>query len=188
LKDTSLPGAARRGLLDTMVQGSIVDLFLSCGLAVAPQPRSVLQMATAAGREVSAVISFTSRQGSQEPPRPGRLALSIPEELFALMKLESTRQPQPFDWVRELTNQLAALLKHRLLPFDVEMQPGLPSLVSRAMLEEHQTRTRFPNARTYIARTLRSEIIVTLQCEIDELRLNYAGAVDIASAGDVIVF
>jgi hypothetical protein len=183
-----LPGAARRGLLDTMVQGSIVDLFLSCGLAVAPQPRSARQIAIPVGRGVSAVINFTSQQGLQEPPRPGYMALSVPEELFALMKLESTRLPQQFDWVRELTNQLAARLKHRLLPFDVDMQPALPNLVSRSALEEQQSRTRFPNARTYVARTLRSELIVNLQCGIDESRLNYAGAVDVANAGDVIVF
>ena len=142
-----MSGAARRGLLDTMVQGSIVDLFLSCGLAVAPQPRSARQMTTPVGREVSAVINFTSQQGPAEPPRPGRLALSVPEELFALMKLESTRQPQHFDWVRELTNQLAARLKHRLLPFDVDMQPALPNLVSRSALEEQQTRTRYRTRR-----------------------------------------
>ena len=134
------------------------------------------------------MINFISQQGPAEPPRPGRMALTVPEELFALMKLESTRQPQHFDWVRELTNQLAARLKHRLLPFEVDMQPALPSLVSRSALEDQQSQARFPNARTYVARTLRSEIIVILQCGIDESRLNYAGAVDVANAGDVIVF
>lgn len=170
------------------MQGSIVDLFLSCGLAVAPQPRAARATTAPAGPAVSAMINFTSRQGPEEPPCPGRVALTIPEELFALMKLESTRQPKQFDWVRELTNQLAARLKHRLLPFDVDMQPALPNLVSRSALDEQQARERFPNARTYVARTLRSEIIVTLQCGIDESRLNYAGAVDVANAGDVIVF
>ena len=186
MHNTSLPGTARRSLLDTMVQGSIVELFLSCGLAVAPQPRSAPQAAKLARTEVSAVIRFTSQQGAQEPPRPGRIALSVPEELFALMKVCSTLRLQQFDWVRELANQLAARLKHRLLPFEVDLQPGLPSSVSRATLEEHHA--RFPNTRIYAARTLRAEIIVALQCEIDESRLNYAGAVDIANAGDVILF
>ena len=57
------------------------------------------------------------------------------------MKLESTRQPHEFDWIREQMNQLAARLKHRLLPFDIDM-PALPNLVSRSALEEQQTRTR----------------------------------------------
>jgi hypothetical protein len=184
--DTSGAGAARPGVLDTMVQGSIVELFLSCGLAVAPQARNAPQAVKLAGAEVSAVISFTSQQGAQDPRLPGRLSLSVPEEVLALMKLESARRRLQFDWVRELTNQLAARIKHRLLQFDVDLRPGLPSLMSRAALEKESA--RFPNERTYVGRTRRTDIIVTLQSEIDESRLNYAGGVDVANAGDVIVF
>jgi hypothetical protein len=66
------------------------------------------------------------------------------------------------------------------------MQPLLPSLLSREALEA--LRVRFPTMRVYLGRTLRGDVMVTLDGYIDESRLTYTGPVDIGSAGDVIVF
>ncbi len=173
-------------MMDTIIQGAIVDLFQSCGVAVAPQPRGRLNFAELIIPEVSAAIGFTLVQSATTTPCPGRLTLSLPEPLFAIMKTESTRRPLPFDWVRELTNQLAARIKHRLLPFCTSMQPMLPSMLTREALEA--ARARFPAMRLYLGRTLRGDVLVTLDGNIDESRLNYSGPVDIGSAGDVIVF
>jgi hypothetical protein len=171
--------------MDTIVQGSLVDLFQSCGVAVAPQPRGRLNLTQLAIPEVSAAISFTLSQ-SGSTPSLGRLTLSLPDALFGIMKSESARRPQQFDWVRELTNQLAARIKHRLLPFCAAMQPLLPSVLTREALEG--LRVRFPVMRVYLGRTLRGDVLVTLDANIDESRLSYTGPVDIGSAGDVIVF
>ena len=176
----------QRGLMDTIVQGSLVDLFQSCGVAVAPQARSRLDLAQLVIPEVSAAINFTLVQSPSATPSPGRLTLSLPEALFPIMKSESLRRPQQFDWARELTNQLAARIKHRLLPFCASLNPTLPSLLTKEALENQ--RIRFPSMRVYLGRTLRGQVLVTLDGNIDETRLIYSGPVDVGNAGDVIVF
>jgi hypothetical protein len=45
-------------------------------------------------------------------------------------ELESTRQPHEFDWTREQMNQLAARLKHRLLPWSTT-KPGVKTKEER---------------------------------------------------------
>lgn len=193
MKSTSAPGApnmgasaVQRGLMDTIVQGALVELFQSCGAAVAPQPRGRLDVSQIKIPEVSAAISFTLAQSVKATPCAGRITLSLPEALFTIMKTESTRRPQQLDWVRELTNQLAARIKHRLLPFGAAMQPLLPSLITRESLEG--LRHRFPSMRIYLGRTLRGDVLVTLDGSIDESRLVYSGPADVGSAGDVIIF
>lgn len=180
------PNPAQRAMMDTIVQGALVDLFQSCGVAVAPQPRGRMNLNDLKIPEVSAGIGFTLVQSASATPCPGKLTLSLPESLFTIMKPETTRRPLPFDWVRELTNQLAARIKHRLLPFCTSMQPMLPSMITREALEA--MRARFPVMRVYLARTLRGDVLVTLDGNIDESRLNYTGPVDLGNAGDVIVF
>ena len=180
------PCSVQRGLMDTIVQGALVELFQSCGVAVAPQPRGRLDVSQLKIPEVSAAISFTLAQSVKATPCTGRLTLSLPEALFKIMKVESTRRPQQLDWVRELTNQLAARIKHRLLPFCAAMHPLLPSLITREALEGQ--RARFPSMRIYLGRTLRGDVLVTLDGNIDESRLVYSGPADIGNAGDVIIF
>jgi hypothetical protein len=182
------PGAnaTQRAVMDTIVQGALVDLLQSCGVAVAPQPRGRLNLAELTIPEVSSAIGFTLAQAVNATPSPGKLTLSLPDQLFAIMKSETLRRPQPFDWVRELTNQLAARIKHRLLPLGASMQPMLPSLITREALEA--SRGRFPSMRVYVGRTLRGHVLVTLDTIVDESRLNYTGPVDMGNAGDVIVF
>ncbi len=182
------PGAnaTQRAAMDTIVQGALVDLLQSCGVAVAPQPRGRLNLAELIIPEVSAAIGFTLAQGMNATPSPGRLTLSLPDTLFTIMKSDTQRRPQPFDWVRELTNQLAARIKHRLLPLGASMQPMLPSMITREALEA--SRARFPSMRVYVGRTLRGQVLVTLDTIVDEARLIYTGPVEMGNAGDVIVF
>jgi len=193
LKPPSAPSAtnvgastAQRGLMDTIVQGALVELFQSCGVAVAPQPRGRLDVSQIKVPEVSAAISFTLAQSVKATPCPGRITLSLPEALFSIMKAESLRRPQQLDWVRELTNQLAARIKHRLLPFGAALNPLLPSLITRDALENQ--RHRFAAMRIYLGRTLRGDVLVTVDGTIDESRLVYSGPADIGNAGDVIIF
>ena len=183
---TQGPSNVQRGLMDTIVQGALVELFQSCGVAVAPQPRGRLDLSQLKIPEISAAISFTLSQSLKATPGVGRLTLSLPEALFSLMKAESTRTPQQVDWVRELTNQLAAGIKHRLLPFGASLLPLLPSPITRNALEGQ--RARFPAMRIYLGRTLRGDVLVTWDGSIDESRLVYSGPADIGNAGDVIIF
>ena len=193
MKTPSAPGAqnvgpstVQRGLMDTIVQGALVELFQSCGVAVAPQPRGRLDVTQIKIPDISAAISFTLAQSIKATPCAGRLTLSLPEPLFSIMKAESMRRTQQVDWVRELTNQLAARIKHRLLPFGAGLNPLLPSLITREALEGQ--RHRFAAMRIYLGRTLRGDVLVTLDGNIDESRLVYSGPADIGNAGDVIIF
>lgn len=178
--------AAQRGLMDTIVQGALVELFQSCGVAVAPQPRGRLDVSQVKIPDISAAINFTLVQSPKATPCAGRITLSLPEALFSIMKAGSMRRPQQLDWVRELTNQLAARIKHRLLPLSAALNPLLPSLITRDSLEAQ--RLRFPTMRLYLGRTLRGDVLVTLDGNIDESRLVYTGPADIGNAGDVIIF
>jgi hypothetical protein len=180
------PSNVQRGLMDTIVQGALVELFQSCGVAVAPQARGRLDVSQLKIPEVTASITFTLAQSVKATPCIGRLTLALPSALFTIMKTESTRTPQQLDWVRELTNQLAARIKHRLMPFGAAMQPLLPSLVTRDALEAQ--RPRFASMRIYSGRTLRGDVLVMLDGTIDESRLVYSGPADVGNIGDVIIF
>jgi hypothetical protein len=180
------PSPAQRGLIDTIVHGAMVELFQSCGVAIAPQHRARVEVAKLQLPEISAAINFSLTQDQKPMPRPGQLTLSIPEALFPLMKAESSRRPAFSDWVRELTNQLAARIKHRLLPFGAAMQPLLPTVLTREALE--RMRPRFPTLRIYVGRTLRGDALVTWDAAVDDTRLNYSGPADVGTAGDIIVF
>jgi hypothetical protein len=172
--------------MDTIVQGALVELFQSCGVAVAPQPRGRLDVSQIKIPEISAAISFTLAQTVKGTPCAGRITLSLPEALFTLMKAETTRTPQQVDWVRELANQLAARIKHRLLPFGATLHPLLPTPITRNAMEGQ--RARFASMRLYLGRTLRGDVLVTLDGNIDESRLVYTAPADIGNAGDVIIF
>lgn len=185
----SAPASAnnsQRGLFDTIVQGALVDLFQSCGVALAPQPRGRLDVSVLKLPEITAAINFTLTQPPNEIASPGRITLSLPSALFEIMHAEPTRRPQQLDWIRELTNQLAAHIKHRLLPFCASMQPSLPGLLSRDAFEAQ--RARLPSLRLYLGRTLRGDVLVTVDGQIDESRLIYSGPADVGSAGDIILF
>jgi len=172
--------------MDTIVQGAMVELFQSCGVAVAPQPRGRLDLSQLKIPEISEAITFTLAQSAKATPCAGRITLSVPEALFSLMKAETTRTPQQVDWARELANQLAARIKHRLLPFGASLQPLLPSPITRNAMEGQ--RARFPSMRIYLGRTLRGDVLVTVDGNIDESLLVYSGPADLGSAGDVIIF
>jgi hypothetical protein len=131
-------------------------------------------------------VTFTLTTQEVPRPVPGRLTLSIPEAVFEIMNAQSSRRPPLSDWIRELTNQLAARIKHRFLQFRVAMNVGLPGLIAREAMENQ--RSRFPSQRVYLGRTLRGEVLVTLDAPIDESKLTYQGAVEVGSEGEIILF
>jgi hypothetical protein len=155
-------------------------------VALAPTPRGRVNLATQPIPDLSAAVAFTLTTLETPRPAPGRLTLSIPEAVFEIMNSQSARRPQLNDWIRELANQLMARIKHRFLQFRVTVAVSLPTLVAREAMENQ--RTRFPMQRVYIGRTLRGEVLVTLDMPIDEGKLAYLGAVEVGSEGDVIVF
>jgi hypothetical protein len=175
------PASGIRGAIDSLVQGSLVDLFGAYGVAVAPLPRSSRsQIPTVA--YISATVGFV-RLALASPA--GRITLSLPCALLEQMSPHAAGKLQA-DWARELANQLMGRIKNRLLPFNVRLQVGVSTLVDSARLA-HQLQGS-QEARVYIGRTLRGAIIVTFEGMPEDSELSYVGPVSQASEGDAILF
>jgi hypothetical protein len=169
----------QRGAIDSLVQASLVELFQAYGIALAPIPKSIRDRPPPLP-DVSAMIGF-----STDARRPGRLTLSLPSAVLGLMKgdVQGFRQG---DWARELTNQLMGRIKNRMLQFSVRLQAGLPSNVESKLLES-QLQGAGPTS-FYMGRTLRGEVVVTLEGMPHESELTYVGTGRIPSEGETILF
>lgn len=180
--ESSLPPASGvRGALDSLVQGSLVELFAAYSVAVAPLPRQLRMVATTLP-DISAAISFTQLGTSGQA---GRLTLSVPTPVLDRMPL-SAGGALKSDWARELTNQLMGRIKNRLLQFNVRLQVGVSTLIDSASLS-HQLGNLL-ETRVYAGRTLRGEIVVTIDGLPDDSELVYVGTNKAGSEGDAILF
>jgi hypothetical protein len=178
------PGAGNdpsgvRGAIDAMVSGALVELFDAYGVALAPLPRVTAARAPVLP-DLSATIAF-SRPGAA----PGRLALSAPTAVVDLSRGPSGAALRE-DWIRELTNQLMGRIKNRLLHFSVRVTVGALSLVDGKQLALQLERT--PQARIYSGRTLRGEVVVSLDGMPDEAELTYVGPGAQPAEGDMLFF
>lgn len=167
-----------RGAIDSLVLGSLVDLFQAYGVAVAPLPRAAPGRAPAIP-ELSAAIAFTRDGGGS-----GRLTLSTPNAVLDLTRNGATGMRQ--DWVRELTNQLMGRIKNRLLHFSARVEVGALNLLDSKLVTAHLERTQ--KVRVYAGRTLRGEVVVTIEGLPEESALVYVGAGTLPSEGDALFF
>ena len=173
--------AVLRPLLDALVQSSTVELFQSRGIAVAPLPSTVGNPHHPTYFTIAGVVQLNA------PKTTGSLSLSWADPVFSLFS-----PPVPpaalagRDLLRELTNQLSGRLKNRLLNFAYVLTIGVPSVLSGQALERQ--RPRRETDVLYLFRTLRGEIAVTLDMQIDPDALNYSGTSRVAKEGDFIAF
>ena len=174
-----LGGPGARGAIDSLVQGSLVELFAAHQVAVAPLPRSSASRVPNLP-DVSVALAFSYAGGANA----GRLTLSVPSAV-----LEQMRGPDgaavKLDWARELGNQLMGRVKNRLLPFDLRLAIGALTALDSAALERQLQNGG--NVRIYTARSLRGTIVVTLQGLPEEYKLVYVGA-PAPTEGSVIWF
>jgi hypothetical protein len=183
------PAVASQGIVDSIVQGSTVDLFEVYGVAVAPRARTKGSAARRQSSEYTGVIGFDGPASSgQSIPsrRRGELMLDIPLTVLTQLKTAPGISIQTMDWIRELTNQLAGRIKNRLLRFHYDLQAGLPTVLERRMLEHRPALSE--SATFYGFRTMRGEVQVILDGTIDESTFAYAGDIVMPSEGDVIIF
>lgn len=171
-----------RGAIDSLVQGSLVELFAAHQVAVAPLPRSPALFG-ARVPDVSASVAF-SPTGSGESS--GRLTLSLSSELLELMLSKNVQDASvKLDWARELASQLLGRIKNRLLPFGVRLSIGRLAALDSQQLETSLKSAS--NVRVYTCRTLRGDVLVTLQGLPEEHTLTYVGTSS-ASEGSLILF
>jgi hypothetical protein len=173
------PVSSVRGAIDPLVQGSLVELFDAYEVAVAPLPRYT-QRPQPQPSDISATLAFTRDRG-----QAGRVTLSVPSALLALMRGEAGSTLQK-DWAKELTNQLAGRIKNRLLQFSVRIQIGaLATIDSKALARELEASST--STRSYAGRTLRGEVVATIQGMPEEPELRFVGA-SRSAEGDLILF
>lgn len=177
---SSSSGSVKRGAIDSLVQGSLVELFQAYSVALAPQPRTSRDPLPKLP-EICAWISFT--HGTQK--RTGKLTLSLSAGVVGLMKVDLGGNRQ-VDWARELCNQLMGRIKNRMLQFNVRLQAGLPSSIDAKLLED-QLRNA-PTMRSYLGRTIRGDVVVTLDGLPHEAELVYVGPTSVANEGEAIFF
>jgi hypothetical protein len=179
------PSAGMRGIIDALLQGSLVDLFQAYGVAIAPLPRDV-RAESERYPELSAVIGFNAARDGKCASASGRLSLSMPPEVMDAMQASRALQGRHADWSRELVNQLMGRFKNRLLPYGAKLQAGLPSSIGRDALEAQLARAA--SRRIYRARTLRGEIVATLDGSLNEAELSYTGPTTAPVEGEMILF
>jgi Chemotaxis phosphatase CheX len=168
------------GVIDSIVQGSTVDLFEIYGVAVAPRARSKGTAGLRLSSEFVGTVRFSGKGGR------GTLMLDVPSTVIAQMSVAPQLDLQTRDWIRELTNQLSGRIKNRLLRFQYELQLGLPSALERRLFE-HRTQLS-ESATLYGFRTLRGEVQVIVEGTIDESTFAYSGEIAVPGEGDVIIF
>jgi hypothetical protein len=181
VQSSAPPASGVRGTIDSLVHGSLVDLFGAYKVAIAPLPRSSRPL-SATLPDISASVGFT-RPG--QSLTAGRLTLSLPSSLLEVMS-PGTEGTLKADWARELANQLMGRIKNRLLPFNVRLQVGVSSMLDSVKLERQLQGSL--DARVYTGRTLRGEIVVTFECLPEDSELSYVGPCNSASEGDAILF
>ena len=169
-----------RGTLDSLVQGSLVDLFSAYSVALAPLPRSSRPLLLSS-TDISASVTFSRPGGGQV----GRITLSVPALVLDDMSRGAASTLRT-DWARELANQLTGRVKNRLLQFNVRLQVGSSIVVDTSKANDALQQTL--GRRTYAARTLRGQVVVSAEGLPDDNELTYVGAGTVAVEGDTILF
>jgi CheY-specific phosphatase CheX len=174
------PGSFRP-LLDALVQSSTVELFQSRGIAVAPVSTSVGNPHQAVYFGLAGVVTLSGAHAN------GSLTLSWTDAVYSLFSPPlSVSSLAARDLLRELTNQLSGRIKNRLLNYAVALTIGVPAVLSGQALDRQ--RPRRETEVVYLFRTLRGEIVVMLDLEIDPNALSFSGPHKAAKEGDFIAF
>ena len=160
----------------------LVDLFQAYAVSLAPLPRTAFRRSPTIP-EFSAAIPFTS---SARSSGDGWLTLSIPKPVLEHMTEDPARPLRHEDWVRELTNQLMGRIKNRLLQFSVRLMMGLPSKLDPERLESLLKGSKA--LRVYAGRTLRGQVLATLEGMPKDTELVYVGPASVAAEGETILF
>lgn len=159
------PKSGVRVSVDSLVQGTLVELFNSYGVAFAPLPRS--SVALEGLPDISVAAAFVAAG------TVGRLTLSMPSELLEHMKPGEATTVR-MDWARELCNQLMGRIKNRLLPFGARLELGLLTMLDSKLLR-HQLQEA-AGLRVYLGRTLRGPVLVSVRGLPADAGLSYVGS------------
>jgi len=165
--------------VDTIIQGSTVELMRSHSVSVAPRPRTDIGDL---GRdsEMAGVVRFYG------PNIVGSLTLGLPVAVYDLMMQRHPRNATHSEWVYELTNQVMGHIKNRLIQFQVKLRTHVPLVLSGAALERH--RERRTDDVLYTFGTLRGDITVAVDASLTRAMLEYSNAPLLVRDSDLLLF
>lgn len=177
------PATDVRGAIDDIAEDTLRELLEAYDVALTPFPAS-----SAGGvlhfYDVTATIDFV-RETPSSSHQTGRLVLSMPRDVFLLLSPEPNRASLRDDWAPELANQLMGRIKNRLLQFGSTLQIGIPA-TSDADAESR--RERAATHRVYTGRTVRGDVLLTLEGLPEESELAHVGPEGLALEGELILF
>lgn len=165
--------------VDTIIQSSTVELMRSHSVSVAPRARSDASDLQPKA-EVAGIIRF------EGPAISGCLMLSVPGDVYELMKQRHPHNATHAEWIYELTNQVMGRIKNRLLQFQVKLRTQVPFVLSGEALDRH--RRRPVTEVVYRFGTLRGEITVTVDASLTQAVLQYSNAPLVLTDADVLLF
>jgi CheY-specific phosphatase CheX len=170
---------AKATAVDTIIQSSTVELMRSHSVSVAPRPRAEM-VGYVPESEVAGVVRFHG------PNIVGSLTLALPVAVYALMMQRHPQNTTHSEWVYELTNQVMAHIKNRLIQFQVRLRTHVPVVLSGAALERH--RHRRADEVIYRFGTLRGEITVAVDASLTQAMLQYSNAPLLVRDSDLLLF
>lgn len=171
---------ASQATLDVIVQSSTVELFQHLNVAVAPVRRAQVRVREHQYKDLVGVVSF------EAPKLSGVLTLSLDSSLLDSMPDVPSDAGRRRDWLRELVNQLVGRIKNRLINFQVTLRIGLPTAMNGRALEVKQR--HFEMLSVYVFRTIRGEVVVTLEGDVSPQALSYVGTSLVPGEGELIEF
>ena len=148
-------------------------------LSVAPRPRTEVT-GYVPDAEVAGVVGFHG------PDIGGSLTLAVPIAVYDLMTARQPHDTAYPEWVYELTNQVMAHIKNRLIQFQVKLRTHVPIVLSGAALERHKRRTA--DEVVYRFGTLREEITVSVDASLTRAILQYSNASLLIRGSDLLLF
>ncbi|HWO13860.1 MAG TPA: hypothetical protein VNN80_30365 [Polyangiaceae bacterium] len=129
---------------------------------------------------VAGVVNFHG------PDIGGSLTLVVPVAVYDLMLMRHGLNTTHAEWVYELTNQVMAQIKNRLIQFQVKLRTHVPVVLSGAVLERHKRRTA--DEVVYRFGTLRGEITVAVDASLSRAILQYSNDSLLVRGSDLLLF
>jgi hypothetical protein len=173
--------ATQLEIFDVLVQSSTVALFHAYGVAVAPLSPNDLGIADFHPNFPLVGVAFRARA------MHGMLVLSLPDTVAGQVRMDSQRDLDGRELLRELGNQALGRLKNRLTQYQVTLACGLPTLFDRRPDFERAV-PRPAKLRVYGLRTIHGVVNVAVVGVIDPSMLEYSSTTVLNAEGDIILF
>lgn len=176
------PRDADRSIVRLIVQRSVIELFATYNVVVAPVP----DLRSASGPVARPADHLVGMAPTIATNRRGALTISASPEMVARTGQTAANMRAQLDWMRELTNQLAGRIRNKFARYGLVLQVGLPvALLSTATVRDlviHRADL------VLLFRSLHDQILCTLSGGFVDTGLTLQGNAVVAEEGETILF